>query len=98
MRLNCIRTNSHTDQETTEVHTATVHWSDGLKEWVVKISPGVTGYESALVRDLLREDRKFPDWCCCGGTKGSCDKLVIPKSEFERLLDVLRLIPIMPKT
>ncbi len=89
MRLSCIRTNCTTNIETVETHLATVEIGFDSRLWV-KLKPGVTGYESASVDNLLNEPGQ--GWCACAGTKGSWDKLVVPKQELERLDDVLRLL------
>lgn len=96
MKLKCIRTNCHTGKETEEIHTAAVRIGSGYEAWVY-LYPGVTGYESCSVKDLLRERRDKDDsadagsWHACFGTPESWDKLVVPKEEMERLKDSLRL-------
>lgn len=57
MRLNCERTNCSTNKITQEIHFATVETGfDGFL-WV-KLSPGITGYESASVKDLIKGHTK----------------------------------------
>ena len=93
MKLLCKRTNCSTSLIKDEVHTATLVYHAGhLNSWWIKLDPGVTGYESASVNDLLRERQRADGWSACGGTPGSWDSLRVPESEFVRLTDSLRLL------
>lgn len=95
MRLKCERwtldQNGEPDTGKDEIHTAEVRRGFDGKLWV-HLRPGVTGYESASVEDLLK-DNKLSNWPACAGTPGSWDRLVVPEVELERLKDILRLIP-----
>jgi hypothetical protein len=93
MRLNCIRTDCSTQEKKTEVHTASVKFGACHEFWVY-LSPGITGYESCSVDNLLSENKKWNtgDWTACAGTTGAWDSLVVPKDELERLKDMLRLL------
>lgn len=96
MKLNCIRTklaleNDGMESSWIDVNEASVIIGFDNRLWV-KLSPGVTGYESASVEDLLKESYRG-DWSACAGTPGSWDRLVVPFQEMERLKDILRLIP-----
>lgn len=93
MKLHCKRTNCSTGLVTDEVHTATLVYHEGvLKSWWIKLEPGVTGYESASVEDLLRPCQRADGWSACAGTPGAWDSLRVPESEFVRLADSLRLL------
>lgn len=92
MKLKGIQTNCCTKQERECIQTASLVYHAGyLNTWYVELSPGVTGYESASVDSLLKENR-FLTWPACAGTDGSWDRLVIPAAEMERLKDYLRLL------
>lgn len=106
MKLNCIQTDCCSGVEKNSVQTARLKYGP-CNEWWVHIEPGVTGYESASVNDLLSYDRRciLAGWYCCAGTKGSWDSLLVPNAEFERLRDYLRLlqpvlelVPVRPPT
>lgn len=94
MRLQCKRTHHTTKTEKIETHKATLHHTKNLG-WSIKLTPGVTGYESLMVHDIMRND-EFNDkpWCACAGTDGTWDKLEISAEEMARLRDILRLLPI----
>lgn len=93
MRLHCIRTNSVTGKETYEWHKARLrHCSMGVG-WAVYLEPGVTGNESICLKDLYYR-HQVTDWPACAGTPNSWDKLVVPKAEMERLIDILELLPV----
>lgn len=89
MRLNCIRTNLATNgQRLTEVHHATL--CKNSIGWWVKLDPGVTGYESAQVDNVLKTPGK--GWSACAGTPDRWDSLWVPEAEMDRLRDFLALI------
>lgn len=92
MKLLCERINCSTEAKTIEHHTATLHYHASIKSWWIKLSPGVTGYESAPVEGLLAENRRWRHWSACAGTPGAWDSLVVPEAELDRLLDMLRLL------
>ncbi len=91
MKLKCIRTNCHTGAETVENHKAVIYHSK-FNSWCIKLEPGVTGYESFLIRDML--NKEVTAWSACAGTPDSWDKLIIPLEEMERLRDILELLPV----
>ncbi len=95
MKLKCIRTNSSSGVETHEEHRAVLRHSQG-SGWCLYLEPGVTGYESFLIRDWYygKNNHTKDGWCACAGTANSWDKLVVPPEEMERLRDILELLPI----
>jgi len=89
MRLNCIRT-AYDGKQWTEVHTVKVEYhGDNLNSWWIKLSPGVTGYESAPVESILKDDKR--GWNANAGSQ-NYDRLWVPEAEMDRLRDMLRLI------
>ena len=94
MRLKGIRTNCTTN-ETTEVQLTARLKLFHNGGWAVTLDPGVTGYESAFVHDLRRQNANgSKQWVACAGTSEKWDILVIPAEEMEKLMDVLNLLPI----
>lgn len=93
MRLSCVRIDCVTGTARNEFHKAKLKHSE-IVGWSVQLDPGVTGYESFMVSDMLKRDDDG-SWTACAGTPGSWDKLIVGGSEMERLRDVLRLLPIL---
>lgn len=92
MKLSCVRIDSTSGHKKTEIHMAEVRKSSNGELWI-HLVPGVTGYESASVKNLLKRDEKFSGWSACAGTPNSWDCLYVPQNELDRLTDFLRLIP-----
>ena len=92
MRLQCRRISCITDEVTIETHRAITYMSSVLGG-CIRITPGVTGYESFSIADMLKRP-KMGDWYACAGTKGMWDTLIVPKEEMEKLVDILELLPL----
>lgn len=102
MRLLCERRRYDSDHNlrnvTFEEHVARLVYHEGnLNSWWVELKPGVTGYESVAVSDLLRShDERYSaipkGWFANSGTAGSYDELYVLPEGMERLKDYLRLI------
>jgi hypothetical protein len=99
VRLKCERRRYDTEHIlrniTFEEHLATLEWHEGyLNSWWVQLKPGVTGFESVSVANLLRDPagRSLIGWFACAGAAGSYDELYVLPEEVERLKDFLRLV------
>lgn len=95
MKINCLRRQLNTDgtvlKEWFETHEATVIWHGGnLNSWWIRLSPGVTGYESVAVDAVLKSKGSWP---ACAGTPGSWDFLGVLEIDMDRLRDALSLLP-----
>lgn len=92
-KVKCIRTDCNTGEEkevemdfVIEPYTDKYRPSEDLQ--TLRISPGVTGYESFIIDSDLKNFKKMAErgWAPCIGTKGTYDKLIIDAEEMSKLL------------
>lgn len=63
-----------------------VYWSAITKTWWAKVAiGGVTGHESLMFELFAHRDR-CDGWWACAGTKGSYDKLFVPKERIKEVV------------
>ena len=66
-------------------------------DWIHITRGGVTGYESANVRELVKDYPRrsvFDSWTACGGTLNKYNRLMIPISEIIKFLESQGLIEV----
>jgi len=66
-------------------------------DWIRVTKGGVTGYESANIRNLVGDAHKqsiFASWVACGGTLNKYNRLEIPMSEIIKFLEHQGLIEV----
>ena len=55
-------------------------------EWLYITKGCVTGYESARIGELIKNDYVFDVWVACSGTQRQYDRLIVPIVEIKRFL------------
>lgn len=96
MRLQCQRRYYDKDNILREIeeqtHTASLKFHLSLNSWWVQLSPGVTGYESVSVNDLLHSREYGKGWFAIAGTSGKYPELYVLPDSMDRLRDYLALM------